>query len=295
MRFGNWIAGGFRIVTGMEAPPTDLPDGRADLVSRRRLLQLAGAASLAATVSACSTTGVESAAGHTPRPGPSSTTTARPEATPIPNPPSQIVASPTPASSAPSGVLLCRDAWGARPARSGGRRQTITRMTLHHAGVVLGDNRNVVARLREDQRYHQDDLGWIDIAYHVGVDRSGNIFELRAPEFVGDTATSYDPTGHFLVICEGDFDKETVTENQLQGAALAFASAAQSFHISTDTLAGHRDFAATSCPGANLYAHLASGDLKRRIDDLLAAGPVDLQRVCGPEADAIVVAIEAGQ
>ena len=127
-------------------------------------------------------------------------------------------------------------------------------MTLHHAGVVLGDNRNVVARLREDQRYHQDDLGWIDIAYHVGVDRSGNIFELRAPEFVGDTATSYDPTGHFLVICEGDFDKETVTENQLQGTALAFASAAQSFHTSTDTLAGHRDFAATSCPGANLYA-----------------------------------------
>ena len=69
VRFGNWIAGGFRIVTGMEAPPTDLPDGRADLVSRRRLLQLAGAASLAATVSACSTTGVESAAGAHAPPG----------------------------------------------------------------------------------------------------------------------------------------------------------------------------------------------------------------------------------
>ncbi len=45
-------------------------------------------------------------------------------------------------------------------------------------------------------------------------------------------------------------------------------------------------FCATSCPGANLYAHISSGDLKRRINDLLAAGGVDLQRFCGPDAAA---------
>ena len=168
-------------------------------------------------------------------------------------------------------------------------------MTLHHSAAVLGDNRNAPARLRQHQRYHQDDQGWIDIAYHVGVDRNGNIYELRTPDLVGDTATNYDPTGHFLVICEGDFDQETVAEAQLDGAALAFAWAAQNFGITTDTLAGHRDVAATSCPGANLYAHVSSGDLKRRIDDLLAAGAVDLQPVCGPEAAAMVADIEAGQ
>ncbi|MGO9098480.1 N-acetylmuramoyl-L-alanine amidase [Mycobacterium sp.] len=190
--------------------------------------------------------------------------------------------------------MLCRDAWGARPARSGGRRHTITRMTLHHEAVVLGDNRNAPERLRHDQRYHQDQLGWIDIAYHVGVDRNGNIYELRSTEIAGDTATDYDTTGHFLVLCEGDFNQEVVSEAQLHGAALAFAWAAQNFRIATDTLAGHRDLAQTSCPGANLYAHISSGDLKRRIDDLLAAGRVDLQRFCGPEASARVAAIEAG-
>ncbi|MDT5172333.1 MAG: hypothetical protein QOD02_5714, partial [Mycobacterium sp.] len=41
-------------------------------------------------------------------------------------------------------------------------------MTLHHEAVVLGDNRNAPGRLRQDQRYHQDKLGWIDIAYHLG-------------------------------------------------------------------------------------------------------------------------------
>ncbi|WP_331458579.1 N-acetylmuramoyl-L-alanine amidase [Mycobacterium nebraskense] len=191
-------------------------------------------------------------------------------------------------------MLLCRDAWGARPARSGGKRHTITRMTLHHEAVVLGDNRNAPGHLRQDQRYHQDQHGWIDIAYHVGVDRNGNVYELRSTEIAGDTATDYDTTGHFLVLCEGDFDQEPVSEAQLQGAARAFAWAAQNFRIATTTLAGHRDLAQTSCPGGNLYAHLSSGDLKRRIDDLLAAGGVDLQRFCGSDAAAQVAAIEAG-
>ncbi len=167
-------------------------------------------------------------------------------------------------------------------------------MTLHHEAVVLGDNRNAPGRLRGDQRYHQDQLGWIDIAYHLGVDRNGNIYELRSTDIAGDTATDYDTTGHFLVLCEGDFDREAVSEAQLHGAALAFAWAAQNFRVATDTLAGHRDLAQTSCPGANLYAHLSSGDLKRRINDLLASGRVDLQRFCGPDAAARVAAIEAG-
>ncbi|OBG38159.1 N-acetylmuramoyl-L-alanine amidase [Mycobacterium sp. E3198] len=167
-------------------------------------------------------------------------------------------------------------------------------MTLHHEAVVLGDNRNAPERLRADQRYHQDQKGWIDIAYHVGVDRNGNIYELRSTEIAGDTATDYNTTGHFLVLCEGDFDQEAVSEAQLNGAALAFAWAVQNFRIATDTLAGHRDLAQTSCPGANLYAHLTSGDLKRRVNELVSAGPVDLQRFCGPDAAARVAAIEAG-
>jgi hypothetical protein len=167
-------------------------------------------------------------------------------------------------------------------------------MTLHHEAEILGDNRNAPEHLRQDQRYHQEQKGWIDIAYHVGVDRNGNIYELRSTEIAGDTATDYDTTGHFLVLCEGDFDHEAVSEAQLHGAAMAFAWAAQNFRIASDTLLGHRDLAQTSCPGVNLYAHLASGDLKRRIDELLAAGAVNLRRICGPEAAATVAAIEAG-
>jgi hypothetical protein len=167
-------------------------------------------------------------------------------------------------------------------------------MTVHHTEVVLGGNANAPERLRQHQRYHQDTQGWIDIAYHYSVDRNGNIYQLRSPNLVGDTATAYDPAGHFLVVCEGDFDQEAVSEDQLNGAALVFAWAAQQFGIPTSTLAGHRDLAAgTTCPGAGLYDHVTSGDLQSRIDTL-AAGPVALQTICGPEASEIVTAIEAG-
>ena len=115
-------------------------------------------------------------------------------------------------------------------------------MTIHHTGVVLGDNRNAPARLRQHQQLHQNERGWIDIAYHVGVDRNGNIYELRDPWLKGDTATEYDTTGHFLVLCEGNFDAETVTPEQLHGAAMAFAWAASTLPISSTVVEGHLDY-----------------------------------------------------
>ncbi|MCW2661671.1 MAG: N-acetylmuramoyl-L-alanine amidase [Mycobacterium sp.] len=253
----------------------DRPDGHPVFVDRRQLLRLAGSVGLASVVGTCSSATRMDVASAS-------------EIGPTPQSPGPIT------SNATSAQMLCREAWGAQPARSGGKLHTITRMTLHHEAVVLGDNRNGPGHLRSDQRYHQDQLGWIDIAYHVGVDRNGDIYELRSTEIAGDTATDYNTTGHFLVLCEGDFDQEAVSEAQLHGAAVAFAWAAQNFRVASDTLAGHRDLAQTSCPGANLYAHLSSGDLRRRIDDLLAAGRVDLQRFCGPDAAARVAAIEAG-
>ena len=199
------------------------------------------------------------------------------------------------AAPAASGVMLCRAAWGARPALPGGRPQTIDRMTLHHSAVALPDNRGIIARLQQHQRYHQIDKGWVDIAYHAAVDRNGNIYQLRDPAIAGDTATDYDTTGHYLVLAEGNFDEETVSEAQLAGTALVFAWAAQQYGLSVTTLASHREVASgTSCPGANLEAHMTSGDLRQRVADVLVSG-FELRPLCGPAADARVAAIQAGR
>ncbi len=258
--------------------PNDGVDNGQDLVSRRQMLAIAGGAGVASLVAACSTARSAPAATQTPTPDISTN-------------------APSTQSSAPmvSGVMLCRAAWGARPALPGGRPQTVTRMTLHHSAVALPDNRGIIARLQQHQRYHQDDKGWVDIAYHAAVDRDGNIYQLRDYNIAGDTATDYDTTGHYLVLAEGNFDEEAVSEAQLRGTALVFAWAVKNFGIGVDTLASHREVASgTSCPGKNLEAHMTSGDLKARIADLLATG-FDLQPLCGPAADERVAAIEAGR
>lgn len=167
------------------------------------------------------------------------------------------------------------------------------RMTIHHSAVALPDNREIIARLQQHQRFHQDDKGWVDIAYHVAVDRDGNIFELRDTAIAGDTATSYDTRGHFLVLCEGNFDEEDVSEAQLNGAALVCAWATKEFGISVESLATHRQVAPaeTDCPGQDLQARVDSGDLKRRIIDL--AG-VELTKVCGEAAEQRIAYIKQG-
>jgi len=146
--------------------------GRLEMGASRQLLGLAAGA---AAVSACSAPDTEP---HAP-PAEATTRTSAPQSsTPAAAPP-KAVTTPTAAPVSASAVLLCRDARGARPARPGGKPHTISRMTLHHSAVALGDNRNIISRLRQDQRYHQDQLGSIDIAYHVGVDRNGHLYELR--------------------------------------------------------------------------------------------------------------------
>lgn len=259
-------------------------------ISRRRLLEVSALAGLSALSNACaSQTGPEGANGPASTITPSLAATSNPQPSTTGGP-----AVPAPVSNALPSVMLCREAWGARPARPGGTPQTPSQITIHHSAVVLGDNRNAPERIRADQRYHQDSKKWIDIAYHIGVDRKGNIYQLRDPEIVGDTATSYMPDGHLLILCEGNFDEEDVTDELLAGVALASAWGLKRYSISPEMISGHRDFASTSCPGANLYASIQSGAITRRAEDLVGAGAGDLPLLCGPDAVARVAAIEAG-
>lgn len=213
-------------------------------------------------------------------PGP--TTTASPTDASTPAPPAPV-----------QPQLLCRDAWGAAPSGADDRAHTITGLMVHHAAVALDDNRDAPSRMRGYQRYHQEQ-GWPDVAYHVGVDRNGHLYELRNPSLPGDTFTDYDPSGWLLVLADGNFDVQEPTPAQVEGVARVLAWGAE--HFGTDTrVHAHRDHAQTSCPGDHLYARVADGSLEARVVELLAAGGVALEPVCGQEADALVAAIEAGE
>jgi len=188
---------------------------------------------------------------------------------------------------------LCREAWGELPVAGEFRTHTIERLTVHHTAALLETNAQAPARLRQHQRYHID-LGWPDIAYHFVVDANGHVYEGRPVDAVGDTGTDYDPTGHFLVCAEGNFDEQEITAPQLEAVTNVLAWAAATFDVHPATIRGHRDWASTSCPGDRFYPTIESGDLMAAVEGRLRAGGAALTVVCGAEAAQTVADIEAG-
>jgi hypothetical protein len=96
-----------RIVSVMNTFPPDRRDHRPEAVSRRRLLRVAGGPSGRAS----------SARARNLSPIPRAARVRARNASTAAAPPPRPVATPAPLPSAASAVLLCRDAWGARPTR----------------------------------------------------------------------------------------------------------------------------------------------------------------------------------
>lgn len=169
--------------------------------------------------------------------------------------------------------LISREEWGAEPPRGTFTTHEIDHITIHHAGDSVATTGP--ARFRSWQAWHFH-LGWPDLAYHFIVGRDGNVYEGRPFTAVGDTATEYDPTGHLLIVVEGDFDIITPTADQLERLAEMVAWASMRFDVPVDQIAGHRDYAATPCPGDYLYAHIVDGSIAARAAEIVARGGVTL-------------------
>jgi N-acetylmuramoyl-L-alanine amidase-like protein len=202
---------------------------------------------------------------------------------------------PAPGPMEPAGgrVLLCREAWGAAAPTRAMPRHRIQRLTVHHTAAVLTDNREAPQRVRNFQAFHQRN-GFADLAYHYVVDARGNVYEGRDVGTPGESFTDYEPTGHFLVVLDGHFDRQPVPSAQMDALVDVLAWGATSFGVSPATIAGHRDYAATSCPGASLYPAVSDGTLRARVESRLASGGISLPRLCGAEGQAHVRAIESG-
>ena len=163
-----------------------------------------------------------------------------------------------------------RSAWGARPRTSAYVPHQVNRITLHHSAVVLRDNRNAPRQLRAFQADHQS-RGWPDIAYHLLIDRHGNVYQGRPLWAAGDTNTSYDPRGHLLVLALGNFQVQHMPSAQLDATVDVLAWACTRYGIAPRSIRGHRAYASTLCPGAQLQRYLRDGTVRRRVARRLGA------------------------
>lgn len=195
-------------------------------------------------------------------------------------------------AAAGAGSMLCRDAWGAKAPTGSLPPHEIRGLMVHHTAVTLADNRQAPARVRGHQRFHQS-RGFVDIAYHVVVDLEGNVYEGRDQGQPGETFTDYDPTGWFLVVCEGNFDEQLLPNAQRDAMVRVLAWASRHYGLPSGDIASHRQHAHTRCPGDAIHSLVVDGTLARLVTEQAAAGAT-LDVVCGPEATARVAAIEAG-
>jgi hypothetical protein len=150
--------------------------------------------------------------------------------------------------------VLRRDVWAAVPPGAGMRPHAIERVTLHHTGppVWYGDP-PAAGYLRIIQSFHTGpERRWPDIAYHLLIDLDGIVWQGRPLAFAGDTATSYDPTGHALVAVLGDYDVQQPNHAQLIAIEATISWLLTAYALDPATAGAHRDYAATACPGRNL-------------------------------------------
>lgn len=198
-------------------------------------------------------------------------------------PPTSVVASSTSTSSPSTTVpppplvveVISKEGWGAADPGPF-RAHRPVRLTFHHAAAASSDPAGALERIREYQRFHQD-AGWPDVAYHFLVDQAGRIYEGRPVGAVGDTFTNYDPTGHFLVCLDGNFDVDVPTSESIDASISILAWAAQRFDIDPQTLTGHRDHSPeTTCPGEHAYRML--DEIAHRIGETIDEGrPIELR------------------
>jgi N-acetyl-anhydromuramyl-L-alanine amidase AmpD len=118
--------------------------------------------------------------------------------------------------------------------------------------------------------------GWPDLAYHLVIGVDGTVYEGRDPAYRGDTGTSYDTAGHFLVVVEGNFDIDRPTQAQIDSLTAVLAWAAEHYGVPATNIGGHGDYAATACPGRHLEDRIHNGELEAAVQDLIDTGGVEL-------------------
>jgi hypothetical protein len=148
----------------------------------------------------------------------------------------------------------------------------ITHVTLHHTGSPepLRPEDDPREKLRGLQSWGARDRNWWDVPYHYLIDLDGRIYEGRDFHFMGETNTTYDPEGHFLISVIGNYGRQEATPAQIEAIADLMAWALSQFDLPLDRIGGHYNYADTDCPGKNLRKYLEDGTLKRMVAERLA-------------------------
>lgn len=156
--------------------------------------------------------------------------------------------------------LIQRDAWGSTDSVNADLEHTIEYITIHHGGEIFPDDKNTMEYLKNLQTWSRNSKDWMDVPYHYIVDRHGKIYEGRPLKYRGDTNTTYDPTGHALIVLLGNFEEQELKDEQIESLKTVTEYLAKQESVPTEKIKTHKDYADTLCPGKKLSAYLGTKD-----------------------------------
>lgn len=164
----------------------------------------------------------------------------------------------------------------------------ITHVTLHHTGSPepLRPDDDPVQKLRGLQSWGARDRNWWDVPYHFLIDLEGTVYEGRDWRYMGETNTTYDPAGHFLISVIGNYARQEPTPAQLDAIADLMAWAITRFDLPLDRIGGHYDYADTTCPGEHLRQYLEDGTFRQLVEERLVRDEAASSRI--PEREPAV-------
>lgn len=142
--------------------------------------------------------------------------------------------------------------------------KNIKKIIIHHT-ATSGDLSDPAASMRAIYYYHTVRRGWGDIGYNYLIDPRGNIYEGRAggERVVAGHTRGYN-TGSIGIAVLGNYEENAVPFEVLDALGRLIGNKAEQYDIQVDgfgqfrgkviaNVMGHRDAAATVCPGQKLY------------------------------------------
>ncbi|MCB1381680.1 MAG: N-acetylmuramoyl-L-alanine amidase [Notoacmeibacter sp.] len=159
--------------------------------------------------------------------------------------------------------MLTRAQWGAKAPIAKMRRQTPSRILIHHTASRQKPGTSLSAKMASLQRFSQSreklsdgrmKPAWPDVPYHFYIGANGGIAEGRDISAVGDTNTGYNPAGYIQIVLEGNFESEQPSPAQMAALDRLVRSLMTQYGIAPSGIGSHRQVAQTACPGKNLEA-----------------------------------------
>ncbi len=157
--------------------------------------------------------------------------------------------------------IISRQEWNAKNGIGKAKEHEIKFITIHHSATNQKPKISIERKLRNLQNFSQSNSklangkrkkAWFDIPYHYYISSNGKIGEAREIKYVGDTNTNYDPTGHALIVLEGNFEKEKPTSQQIESLQKLTNWLAVKYNVPSQKIKAHNDYTSTLCPGKNL-------------------------------------------